>query len=239
MAQSRSADRRSVITLPKTKLEPTVATPTFSIRAFLRDRSALLVHFSTCMSAHEAKFLYPEDLRNAARLQSIPLSFSTIQPGDIGPFEDDHTPRDGNAAGSIGLIVDITETSVLTVGHSDDGTSINPTTGALNSGGQAPNEATCAASIDNRSTVNEWFVQDFRAIGIFVFLPAYARAKTLAPDGFGGQVETYGDLPVQFVQILADFPEERIFTTSAGVFRQYGRRAMSWSDVSYDAIIGP
>ncbi len=48
----------------------------FSIRDFLRQRQALLIHFSTVMGREE--FVFPDDLRNAMTLVDTPLSFSTI-----------------------------------------------------------------------------------------------------------------------------------------------------------------
>jgi hypothetical protein len=60
-------------------------TKTFSPREFLRQRQALLVHFSTIM-ATRMDLVFPQDLRQAMSLSGAPLSFSTIQMGDTNPY---------------------------------------------------------------------------------------------------------------------------------------------------------
>jgi hypothetical protein len=86
------------------------------IRNFLRDRKALLVHFSTPMSGHD-DLLFPEDMRTAMGLVGHPLSFSTILSTDVGPYQTAIPPGEANAGGSIGILVDIPYNSaVLTVG---------------------------------------------------------------------------------------------------------------------------
>jgi hypothetical protein len=98
--------------------------PPFSIREFLRSREALLVHYSTLMTNHP-NLVFPHDLRNAMTMKSDPLSFCTIQAGDVGPYQvRGMDPADANAPGSIGIIVDIpSDDCVITVGTGDDGTS--------------------------------------------------------------------------------------------------------------------
>jgi hypothetical protein len=117
----------------------------FSIRSFLGGRQAILVHFSTLMSNHPG-LVFPDDLRQAAGLADVPLSFSTIMAGDVGPYQrPDMHSVDANAGGSIGIIVDIpSNDSVVTVGANDDGTSFNPSTGEIISGGYAPTPESCA-----------------------------------------------------------------------------------------------
>ena len=92
----------------------------FSIRSFLRSQEALLVHFNTPMSTkHPTGF--PADLEDAKTLVGKPLSFCTIQKNDRGPWQGGH-PADANAAGSVGLVVDVNEMgSVVTVDRSDSG----------------------------------------------------------------------------------------------------------------------
>jgi hypothetical protein len=96
--------------------------PDFSIREFLAQREALLVHFSTPMSNHR-EIYFPQDLRIAAKLRGKALFFSTIQAGDVGPHQDPNMDSiDANAGGSIGLIVDIASNDCVTaVGPSDGG----------------------------------------------------------------------------------------------------------------------
>jgi hypothetical protein len=202
-------------------------TPPFSIRDFLRVREALLVHFSTLMSNHP-DLVFPHDLRNAMALRGEPLSFSTIQAGDVGPYQvPGMDPADANAAGSIGIIVDIpSDDCVVTVGVHDDGTSYDPVTSGMISGGFAPTPDICARSIDARTTSNEWYVRGFRPLAIFAFGPIWVRH----PDG--------GEVPLERDTALDFFPDCRIFSTSKGQFVEFDRRTGKWIPVTYDTIMG-
>ncbi|MGY3618078.1 hypothetical protein [Bradyrhizobium sp. USDA 10063] len=198
----------------------------FSIRSFLRERQALLVHFSTLMSNHPG-LVFPDDLRQAAGLADVPLSFSTIMAGDVGPYQHpDMHPADANAGGSIGIIVDIpSNDSVVTVGANDDGTSFNPSTGEIISGGYTPTSESCARSIDERRTSNEWLVRGYRTVGIFAFGPILVRHFT------GGEGEVDRDAA------FACFPQFRIFSVHGGQFVEFDRETRKWSPVSYDTIM--
>jgi hypothetical protein len=118
------------------------------------------------MSSHP-DLLFPEDLRIAAKLADEPLAFSTIQAGDIGPHQaPGMDPADANAGGSIGIIVNIPSNDcVVTVGSGDDGTSCNPVTREIISGGFVPTPESCARSIDQRRTSNEWYIRGYRTVG--------------------------------------------------------------------------
>jgi hypothetical protein len=141
-------------------LQMTTPDKIFSVRDFLRKRKALLVHFSTVMSGHQDLY-FPHDLRTAATLTG-PLSFSTIHASDVGPFQTSAHPSLANAAGSVGIVVDITDdNSVVTVGHDDDGTFFDPIANEWHSGGRPPSADACARSIDKRRTTNEWFVKNY------------------------------------------------------------------------------
>jgi hypothetical protein len=198
----------------------------FSIRSFLRERQALLVHFSTLMSNHPG-LVFPDDLRQAAGLADVPLSFSTIMAGDVGPYQrPDMHPADANAGGSIGIIVDIpSNDSVVTVGANDDGTSFNPSTGEIISGGYAPTPESCARSIDERTTSNEWLVLGYRTVGIFSFDPIWIRHPS------GGEVKIARDAA------FACFPHFRIFSVLDGQFVEFDRGTGQWTPISYDAIM--
>jgi hypothetical protein len=198
----------------------------FSIRSFLRERQAILVHFSTLMSNHPG-LVFPDDLRQAAGLADVPLSFSTIMARDVGPYQrPDMHPADANAGGSIGIIGDIpSNDSVVTVGANDDGTSFNPSTGEIISGGYAPTPESCARSIDERTTSNEWLVRGYRAVGIFAFGPIFVRRF------FGGEGEVDRDAA------FACFPQFRIFSVHGGQFVEFDRVAGRWNPVSYDTIM--
>jgi hypothetical protein len=195
-------------------------TGSFSIRNFLREREALLVHFSTLMSNHP-DLVFPDDLRNAITLRDKPLSFSTIRADDVGPYQIPNMhPADANAAGSIGIIVDIpSDDCVITVGANDDGTSCNPQTGEIISGGFAPAPESCARSIDDRTASNEWLVRGFRSLAIFAFEPIWVRH----PDG--------GEVPLERDLAFSQFPGCRIFSTLKGRFVEFDRGTRKWIPV--------
>ena len=196
-------------------------TTSFSIRNFLRQKEALLVHFNTPMSVNHPTG-FPGDLHNAKALAGYRLSFSTIQAGDRGPWQDGN-PADANAGGSVGIVVDIKEEgSVITVDAGDSGS------GASGSLGKPPTSQTCADSIDNRRTSNEWWVQDYMPLGVFMFLPAYVFVK-----GPSGQ----GECPIDQAGILKAFSADRIFSTDGCRFTEYDRSAGTWLPISYGDIV--
>jgi hypothetical protein len=201
-------------------------TPAFSVRHFLKQREALLVHFNTPMSQkHPTGF--PNDLRHAMNLLGIPISFSTIQVGDLGPCQVPN-PAASNAGGSVGLVVDIHDIgSVITVGPGDDGTQASAT-GNHQSGGSVPDPLTCAASIDNRVTANEWFVQNYTPLGIFVFLPAMVFVKS--PVG-------QGERSTNMQEILSEYPNQRVFAASSDSFHEYDRSQGHWLSIAYNSIV--
>ena len=197
----------------------------FSPRAFLRQREALLVHFNTPMSEHRTGF--PEDLHDAANLRDTPISFSTIQVGDRGPCHV-NPPSDANAGGSIGLVVDILDSgSIVTVGPGDDGTRASET-GQHQSGGSTADTISCADSIDYRVTANEWFIQDYIPLGIFVFLPAMVFVRDGAEQG---------ERPTDLKEILAKFPDQRLFAAFSGSFHEFDRTTCQWKVVAYGDIV--
>jgi hypothetical protein len=197
--------------------------PLFSIRSFLRSQEALLVHFNTPMSTNHPT-CFPADLEDAKTLVGKRLSFCTIQKNDRGPCQVDH-PANANAAGSVGLVVDVNDTgSVVTVDWSDSGS------GQAGSAGLPPDQTNCAASIAKRTTSNEWWVQDYKPLGIFVFRPAMVFVKRE-----GGQGESHVDVP----QILKAYPSDRIFSTEQGSFLEFNRPTGQWAPVTYGQIVPP
>ncbi len=137
-------------------------TSPFSVRAFLRERRVLLVHFNTPMSTNHPTG-FPEDLRGAKSLVGVELSFSTVQATDLGPWQA-ASPSDANAVGCVGIVVDVEDVgSVCSVSPQDSGSS------ALGSAGVPPDADTCAESLDLRTTNNEWRVQNYNPMGLFVF----------------------------------------------------------------------
>ena len=141
---------------------------------------------------------------------------------DRGPWRGG-SPAYANAGGSVGIVVDIKEAgSVITVNAGDSGSG---TSGSL---GYPPGSQTCADSIDHRRTSNEWWVQNYTALGIFLFLPAYVFVKWS-----GGQ----GERPIDLTDVLRAFPDDRILSTNGSNFTEYNRSVGNWIHVSYGDIV--
>ena len=199
-------------------------TSAFSPREFLRSRHAALVHFSTVM-ARRLDLMFPNDMRRAMTLKGVPLAFSTIQLGDTNP----HMAGPGGAEGSVGMLVDLgTSTLIKSVSPSDSGSNA---TGSL---GRPPTEANCTESIDQRATSNEWHVQDYVPVGIFILPPILVRQVC----DLGG-MPTPCEVPMSLEEIIGCFPEERIFSANARAFLEWDRSSGHWRPVAYDDIIPP
>lgn len=197
--------------------------PPFSIRSFLRSQEAVLVHFNTPMSTKHPT-CFPADLEDAKTLVGKRLSFCTIQKNDRGPWQGGH-PANANAAGSVGLVVDVNDIgSVATVDWSDSGS------GEVGSAGLPPDQPNCADSIAKRTTSNEWWVQDYTPLGIFVFLPAMVFVK---------RGEEQGEADVTLEAILEAYPSDRMFSACGGTFLEFDRVAGRWDPVTYGQIVPP
>lgn len=169
---------------------------------------------------HSAGF--PIDLIVARGLAGQKLSFSTIQKNDRGPWQVDN-PADANAGGSVGLVVDVKDAgSVAAVDRADSGSN------SYGSLGLTPNAANCTDSIEKRTSSNEWWVQDYKPLGIFVFLPARVFVTI---NGQQGEVDV--DLP----KVLAAYPADQIYGVSNGSFVAYDRGANCWYPTTYDRIV--
>jgi hypothetical protein len=196
----------------------------FSPREFLRDRQAVLVHFSTVMTAHP-ELVFPDDLIKAMTLVGVPLSFSTIQRGDTNPH------RNGpGGEGSVGLLVDIGNNTIIkSVSSGDSGSNSN------DSLGWPPNRRTCAESIDKRETSNEWHIQDYVPIGIFVWEPVLVRKLVKFQDH-----EVSSEVCISLKECISKFPDQRIFSVNDVSFLEYNRANVTWIYIEYDAIFsGP
>jgi len=188
----------------------------------LRSRQAALVHFSTVM-AERLDLIFPKDLQQAITLKGAPLSFSTIQVGDTNPHM---TGRDG-AEGSVGMLVDIGPTTlIMSVSPSDSGS--NPA-GSL---GLPPTEENCIRSVDQRVTSNEWRVQDYIPVGIFILPPIRVRQSYDV-----GGVPTVAEGPMSLEKVIASFPEQRIFSANADTFLEWDRASGQWRAICYGDII--
>lgn len=200
----------------------------FSIRDFLRTRKALLVHFSTVM-ARSAELVFPDDLTQAMHLRGTPLSFSTIEVGDTCP-----NAGRGGAEGSIGLLVDLgSDSRVVSVSPGDSGSYYDERTGSGGSLGLEPTAQNCADSIDKRQPSNEWIVENYIPLGIYILPPIRVRQSVkLGDDTITGEVE------ISLYQAIAPFPEWPIYSANEKGFLKYDRQSRAWNAVGYDDIIG-
>lgn len=204
----------------------------FSIREFLREREALLCHFSSPMRACRS-IIFPDDLTKAMELKEKLVCFSTILAGDIGPSQLHKSANRENAAGSVGIIVEIDDKdSVEAVDNCDCGSILNRDTGERTYFGNRPTEEACAASIDERQGHNEWLVKNYRVVGIFVFRPIYVWTKCKSGSG----VE-YGEGEISITDVLDTFPDLRVFSACNGSFMEYDRRQEEWVLVDYSDIL--
>jgi hypothetical protein len=200
----------------------------FSVRDFLRDTEALLVHFSTPNTLHPDLF-FPDDLKQAARLREKVLSFSTILRTDVGPYQRGVHPEDANAQGSVGIVVDIpTDDCVIAVAPGDYGVHFDLTAESKVLSGAASDAVECARSIDERRSSNDWWVTNYRMLGIFIFEPALA---------FRLLTDVVIEVQVPMEKVLSDFPDERIFSIRNGRFVEYNRNFDAWIPSTYSKIV--
>ncbi|WP_422023725.1 hypothetical protein [Pyruvatibacter mobilis] len=223
----------------------------FSVRRFLRQEKALLIHFDTVMNNHGT--CYPDSLTNALVAKKSRLAFSTILATDQGPPPpygappSPESPNDSeitHAAGWVGIVVDIDDRcSVTAVSAADAGSFILD--GARESSGAPPTEENCRASIQDRTSYNEWTVQNFSPVGIFIFRPAFVR-KPAPIEGIenvpaylmqGTQEQLIIDQIIEPGEVARDFQAHRIFSSRQGQFEEFDRKTSQWNPVSYDDII--
>jgi hypothetical protein len=115
---------------------------------------------------------------------------------------------------------------VVTVGPNDDGTFYNPETDEIISGGFVPTAESCARSIDERKTSNEWLIRRYRPIAIFAFEPIWVRH----PLG--------GDVPMDRDTVFGFFSKCRIFSGKGDQFVEFDPDTRTWKPVTYDTIMG-
>jgi hypothetical protein len=92
----------------------------------------------------------------------------------------------------------------------------------------------CAASIDKRDPSNEWHVQDYVPVGIFILPPITVR-QIQRVEGFDEPIS--GEIELRLDQAVAPFPDERIFTVNKETFLELDRSTGRWNAVAYDDII--
>lgn len=205
----------------------------FSIRRFLASQQALLVHFS-CLTSNRG-LQFPNDLQNAMSLRNTTLSFSTILVSDQGPvigtYDHPVANASGNAYGSIGIVVDISDDdSVVAVSSGDAGFNEH---GSL---GKPPTQQNCIDSIAKRKLVNEWNVKNYRVVGLFVFEPSFAPAVGLI-TGFGDPFTERGERLVRIEEVIRTFPCQRIFSSDGRTFVEYHGLGEQTTPVTYTDIM--
>jgi hypothetical protein len=210
-----------------TDTDPKELPAPFSVRKFLREKEALVVHFSTPQRSND-NLRFPDDLIGAQALGHKGLSCSTIIASDWGPGEPGQNPGDANGAGCVGIVLDVrNEGSVCAVHPSDCATS-QDSDGNLQYDGYDPTAEFCAQSLDRRQSNNEWVVKNFEVVGIFLFQPIVVQTRP------PGSAERKIDLQAA----IAPFPDHRIFSTENGHFVELDRDSGGWVPVDYASIIG-
>ena len=190
------------------------------VRAVLREREAVLVHFNTPMSRHDVG--YPNDLYDALANPQWEMCYSTILKSDTGPTHGN--PSNAAACGSVGIVIDLLpETSIISVSSSDGGSSGRTGGAGL---GDHPSVEVCEQSIDSRTCGhNEWYLSGGKPIGIFCFIP---------PAIFN---PGRGDQSYQVDAVFDDFPHQRISSAGGGQFWERDREEKKWVQRSYADIL--
>lgn len=166
---------------------------------------------------------FPNDLRQAQTLEGVPLSFSTILPGDTNP----HMAGRGGAEGSVGMLVDLGPGTVInSVSPGDSGSNVE---GSL---GRDPTEENCKISIDGRLTSNEWHVKNYVPVGIFILPPIVVRQI----HEIGGEPAA-AEVKIEPGEAISLFPGERVFSANERTFLEWDRVAAQWQAVDYDDIL--
>jgi hypothetical protein len=194
------------------------------IRDMLRSHEAILVHFNTPATKHAIG--YPDDLHDAFANPEWTMCYSTIMPGDRGPWAVEK-PEDAAALGTVGILVDLhPATSIERVHHGDAGSNGRDSNEAF---GALATLASCEASIiDRQKGHNEWLVARVAPVGIFLF-----PESTVFAHAAGGEVSR------RWPRIIGDFPEQRIFSKLNGVWQEFDRKQEAWQPRTYDEIIAP
>lgn len=190
------------------------------IRSLLREKNAVLVHFSSTPKMSNNTFLYPSDLRGVIdNVDTYQPTCSTVLPNDTSL----------NAAGSIGVILDLNvDGSVLSAKWEDSGSSRYG--GASNSSGMNPTIEDCRRSIEERGQgYNEWIVGGYRIRGVFFFHPILVdklfkyrelpQFSELMQNGMiDGDEETQEAVEVNLRGAMVEFDGLEFYTVRGGCF---------------------
>lgn len=170
-----------------------------SVRSLLAAENVLIVHFSGTprMTAQPGLF-YPDDLKKVQNNGVSAVCCSTIHSSDeFNMF------GKANAIGSVGLILDInSDNSVMAADRKDTGSYYDQKTGIRSVQTGMDTIQHCEDSILSRDSneYNEWVVQDYSIIGLFVFPCPMAEMRGVC--GNNGSVSLAANQIHPFFQTL-------------------------------------
>lgn len=179
--------------------------PISDLRALLRERPALIVHFSGCPRGVGRDTHYPCDLSSVIANSQEIICCSTIEPHDfdVPPF---------GGSGFVGVVLDpLGEEGIVFVDHEDHGAP--PTTEQRLAMDRPESLAACARTFtrDGATPYDEWLLGPSRVVGIFVA----PGAQVHTPDGSFDSVTP--------ADVLSSLGKHRLFSCKDGQF--YERHA--------------
>lgn len=187
------------------------------LRALLRERPALIVHFSGCPRGIGRDINYPNDLLGVIAAPHEIICCSTIESHDF-----DVLPFGGS--GFVGVVLDpLDEQSVVYVDHEDHGAP--PSTPQRLAMDRPESLADCARTFtrDGATPHNEWLVGPSRVIGVFVAPEAQVQTSDGSFDG------------VMAADVLSSLGKHRLFRCIDGLF--YERHAAdNWQPLDMSTV---
>ncbi|AWJ93819.1 hypothetical protein Sp245p_28785 (plasmid) [Azospirillum baldaniorum] len=199
------------------------------VHRVLRERNALVVHFSGTPKGIGFTIGFPDDLRESiANAATYALACSVVKPGDC--FIDFPPPHRRHATGSIGIILDLMKPqSLMAVCETDAGSNAARQHRPLTI-------QDCVDSIDKRSdsntfAYNEWNVTDYVVRGLFVADPIqyYGFMTPTLPNG--SPVPYSGPTPAPIDSTVNDlhqiFPQQRIYGFEGDGIVEYHPRGVT------------
>ena len=183
----------------------------------LRNKPALIVHFSGVPKGIGQTVNYPNDLEFAlANLTEI-LCCSTIEPGDF------HRCPNG-ASGSVGVVIGpVTAGGVIFVHNDDVGSP--PSTAERRKWDRPTSVSDCTRSFNRNGTFpyNEWLIGPYRVIGLFV-----------APDA-QVQLQNGNYRNKSPADVRADLGQHRVFSSDGKIFTEL-QPSQQWQPLDMSTI---
>jgi hypothetical protein len=174
------------------------------VHALLRDRNALIVHFSGVPPAGTTMIRYPSDLKEViAGRASNGVPCSVVIPGDVFTGAGKR-----NAYGTIGVILDLRTDQSLATATAGDGGSRWDGTGPRQFDERDLNIEDLTRSLSSRRGHNEWGMRDFIVRGVFVIEPIEIWRSIWTRHGHDGAIDRQYSLE----QVRADFPQQRLYS---------------------------